>query len=233
MEALCDEAEAVARAVAPVVAVIESTAPPAMSQPKKSASASTNESSKNSTVGSLSVLQGLPTPPIAILEKHHPKNHTDGREALDHIEANDPVTPTKMAEIAAAIEQIAKVPPPASGLPRETSLDDHVRQQLIGEISQAVRAILATELPKMVRHAVSESIYDLTTTNNPTPDTGVAIGQPPKKGNRKKTTSKKPVAKKAIAKKSALKKTTSKRATAKKATVKKSASKKVRAKGQH
>ena len=35
MEALCDEAEAVARASAPVVAVIESTAPPALSQQKK------------------------------------------------------------------------------------------------------------------------------------------------------------------------------------------------------
>ena len=112
-------------------------------------------------------------------------------------------------------------------------MDDHVRQQLISEISQAVRAILATELPKMVRHAVSEALYDLTTTNNPLPEVGVAIGQPPQKANRKKTTSKKPVAKKAIATKSASKKTTSKRTTAKKAAEKSPHQRNVREKDQH
>ena len=233
MEALCDEAEAVARASAPGVAVIESTAPPALSQQKKSASAPTEESSKNSTVARLSALQGLPAPPIAILEKHHFKNHTDGRESLAHIDAKDPVTPAKMEDIAAAIEQIAKGPPLVSSLPRETSLDDHVRQQLIGEVSQAVRAVLATELPKMVRHALSESLYDLTITNDSTHEAGVVVGQPPQKANRKKSTSKKPIAKKAAAKKSAPKKTIIKRTTAKKAAAKKSASKNVREKDQH
>ena len=215
MEALCDEAEAVARAGAPMVAVIESKAPPATIQMKKSASKLSDESSKNSTDESLSVIQGLPAPPIAILEKHQPKNHTDGHEVIDHINANGPVTPAKMADIAAAIEQIAKVSPSAGSLPRETSLDDHVRQQLIDEISQAVRAVLANELPKMVRNALSESLYDLIAKNNPMLEAGVAIGQPPQNANRKKTTPKKTVAKKATAKKSASKKTTGKRTSAK------------------
>ena len=231
MEALCDEAEAVARSGARIVAVIEATAPPALSQPRKSASAPTNESSKNSTLGSLSVLQGLPTPPIAILEKHHPENRTGVGEVADQTNANNPVTPAKMADIAAAIEQIAKVSPSAGSLPRETSLDDHVRQQLIDEISQAVRAVLANELPKMVRNALSESLYDLIAKNNPMLEAGVAIGQPPQNANRKKTTPKKTVAKKATAKKSASKKTTGKRTSVKKATAKKSISKKRTGKG--
>ena len=121
-----------------------------------------------------------------------------------------------MADIAAAIEQVAKAPPSADRLSRDTSLDDHIRQQMIGEISQAVRAVLATELPKMVRHAVSASLYELITTNNPAPQAGATIGQPPRKASRKKPATKKPTNKRI-----GTKKTTAKKARAKKPRLKK------------
>ena len=221
IEALCDEAEAVVRTGAPMMAVVESTAPPALSQPQKSASAAKDESPKESTAGSLSILQGRPTPPTAILEKHRPTHHSESTDAADQMTATGTVTPASMADIAAAIEQVAKAPPSANRVSRDTSLDDHIRQQMIGEISQAVRAVLATELPKMVRHAVSASLYELITTNNPAPQAGATIGQPPRKASRKKAPAKKPATKKTGAKKTGTKKTAAKKAGAKKAAPKK------------
>ena len=221
IEALCDEAEAVVRTGAPMMAVVESTAPPALSQPQKSASAAKDESPKDSTAGSLSILQGRPTPPTAILEKHRPTHHSESTDAADQMTATGTVTPASMADIAAAIEQVAKAPPSANRVSRDTSLDDHIRQQMIGEISQAVRAVLATELPKMVRHAVSASLYELITTNNPAPQAGATIGQPPRKASRKKAPAKKPATKKTGAKKTGTKKTAAKKAGAKKAAPKK------------
>jgi hypothetical protein len=221
IEALCDEAEAVVRTGAPMMAVVESTAPPALSQPQKSASAAKDESPKDSTAGSLSILQGRPTPPTAILEKHRPTHHSESTDAADQMTATGTVTPASMADIAAAIEQVAKAPPSADRVSRDTSLDDHIRQQMIGEISQAVRAVLATELPKMVRHAVSASLYELITTNNPAPQAGANIGQPPRKASRKKAPAKKPATKKTGAKKTGTKKTAAKKAGAKKAAPKK------------
>jgi hypothetical protein len=223
IEALCDEAEAVVRTGAPMMAVVESTAPPALSQPQKSASASKDESPKDSTAGGLSILQGRPTPPTAILEKHRPTHHSESTDAADQMTATGTVTPASMADIAAAIEQVAKAPPSADRVSRDTSLDDHIRQQMIGEISQAVRAVLATELPKMVRHAVSASLYELITTNNPAPQAGATIGQPPRKASRKKAAAKKPATKKTGTKKTVAKKTTAKKAGAKKAAPKKRA----------
>ena len=222
IEALCDEAEAVVSTGAPMMAVVESTAPPALSQPQTSASAAKDKSPKDSTAGSLSILQGRPTPPTAILEKHRPKHQSDSTDAGDHLTPTGTVTPASMADIAAAIEQVAKAPPTADRLSHDTSLDDHIRQQMIGEISQAVRAVLATELPKMVRHAVSASLYELITTNNPAAEANASIGQPPQKASRqkpvaKKTGTKKTTAKKARAKKAVSKKTTSKKSGAKKA----------------
>jgi hypothetical protein len=225
IEALCDEAEAVVRTGAPMMAVVESTAPPALSQPQKSASAATDKSPKDSTTGSLSILQGRPTPPTAILEKHRPKHHSDSTDAADHMTPTGTVTPASMADIAAAIEQVAKAPPSADRLSRDTSLDDHIRQQMIGEISQAVRAVLATELPKMVRHAVSASLYELITTNNPAPAAGATIGQPPRKASRKKPAAKKIGTKKTTAKKARATKAASKKAAPKKAAPKKRAAK--------
>ena len=210
MEALCDEAEAVARTGAPKMVVIDSTAPPALSQTQKSASAATRESSDYSAAGSLSVLQSRPTAPIAILQKHRSRDYTNSRDTLNHISTTSTLTPASMADIAAAIEQVAKAPPSTDNLPHQTSLDDHVRQQMIGEISQAVRTVLATELPKMVRHAVSASLYELVTTNYPASEADAIIGQPSRKSNRKKTTAKKATAKKATAKKSVSKKGTPK-----------------------
>jgi len=210
IEALCDEAEAVVRTGAPMMAVVESTAPPALSQPQTSASAAKDKSPKDSTAGSLSILQGRPTPPTAILEKHRPKHQSDSTDAADHLTPTGTVTPASMADIAAAIEQVAKAPPTADRLSHDTSLDDHIRQQMIGEISQAVRAVLATELPKMVRHAVSASLYELITTNNPAAEANASIGQPPQKASRKKPAAKsqsqkKPAPRKPPQKKPALK----------------------------
>jgi len=217
IEALCDEAEAVVSTGAPMMAVVESTAPPALSQPQTSASAAKDKSPKDSTAGSLSILQGRPTPPTAILEKHRPKHQSDSTDAADHLTPTGTVTPASMADIAAAIEQVAKAPPTADRLSHDTSLDDHIRQQMIGEISQAVRAVLATELPKMVRHAVSASLYELITTNNPAAEANASIGQPPQKASRKKPAAKKTGTKKTTAKKARAKKAASKKAPSKKA----------------
>ena len=226
IEALCDEAEAVVSTGAPMMAGVESTAPPALSQPQTSASAAKEKSPKDSTAGSLSILQGRPTPPTAILEKHHPKQQPDSTDAADHLTPTGTVTPASMADIAAAIEQVAKAPPTADRLSHDTSLDDHIRQQMIGEISQAVRAVLATELPKMVRHAVSASLYELITTNNPAAEANASIGQPPQKASRKKPAAKKTGTKKTTAKKARAKKAASKKAPSKKAMSKKSRGKK-------
>jgi hypothetical protein len=84
---------------------------------------------------------------------------------------------------------------------------------------------LANELPHMVRHAVSESLYELLTTAPPKeatkPDSpqNQAIEAKPanQKASSKKATSKK-AAKKAVTKKTMAKKTVAKKAVVRKAT---------------
>jgi cell division septation protein DedD len=86
------------------------------------------------------------------------------------------------------------------------------------EVGSAVRNVLANELPQMVRHAVSESLYELLTT---TPPKGAAKADSPRnqaieaKPAKRKAATKKTAAKKPATKKAATKKPVAKKATRK------------------
>jgi hypothetical protein len=56
-------------------------------------------------------------------------------------------------------------------------MSDQLRHDLMTEVGSAVRNVLANELPQMVRHAVSESLYELLTT---TPPKGAAKADSPR-----------------------------------------------------
>ena len=73
-----------------------------------------------------------------------------------------PLSPATMTEIAAAIDrasqslqtpQILEQPSPG--------MNDKLRKDLMIEVSLAIRSVLENELPKMVRRAISESLYEL------------------------------------------------------------------------
>jgi cell division septation protein DedD len=100
-------------------------------------------------------------------------------------------------------------------------MSDQLRHDLMTEVGSAVRNVLANELPQMVRHAVSESLYELLTT---TPPKGAAKADSPRnqaieaKPAKRKAATKKIAAKKAASKKPATKKAATKKPVAKKAT---------------
>ena len=81
-----------------------------------------------------------------------------------------------MAEIAAAIDQASKSAqkPQIIDHPPQ-AMSDQLRRDLMIEVSLAVRSVLANELPKMVRHAISESMYELV--NSPTNPAADILGK--------------------------------------------------------
>jgi hypothetical protein len=97
-------------------------------------------------------------------------------------------------------------------------MSDQLRHDLMSEVGSAVRNVLANELPQIVRHAVSESLYELLTT---TPPKGAAKADSPRnqsieaKPARRKAAAKKPATKKADTKKPVAKKPAAKKATRK------------------
>ena len=96
------------------------------------------------------------------------------------------------------------------------------------EVGSAVRNVLANELPQIVHHAVSESLYELLTTKPPKGATKSNTSIHPAiepKPEKRKAALKKPAAKKTLAKKIASKKTAAKKATTKKPSVKKASRK--------
>ena len=100
-------------------------------------------------------------------------------------------------------------------------MSDQLRHDLMTEVGSSVRNVLANELPQMVRHAVSESLYELLTT---TPPKGAAKADSPRnqaieaKPAKRKAATKKTAAKKPATKKAATKKPVAKKPAAKKAT---------------
>ena len=72
-----------------------------------------------------------------------------------------------MAEIAAAIDRAGKAPKTQIIEQQPQIMSDQLRHDLLTEVGSAVRNVLANELPHMVRHAVSESLYELLTTAPP------------------------------------------------------------------
>jgi hypothetical protein len=207
IEALCDEAEAVIKDGTPMMAVIKSTAPPAMARKQKSDQAADAQAEKPA----LKVLPSqAPPPAVNIVGKTDPSENADDASLSN----------ATMTEIAAAIDRAGKAPKTQIIDHQPQIMSDQLRHDLMIEVGSAVRNVLTNELPQMVRHAVSESLYELLTT---TPPKGAAKADPPKnqaikaKPATRKAAATKPATKKTTAKKSASKKTLAKKPAAKKA----------------
>ena len=205
IEALCDEAEAVIKDGTPMMAVIKSIAPPAMARGKKANLTNDAQTEKPALV----VLPSqAPPPAVNFVSKTNPSANADDVSLSN----------ATMVEIAAAIDRASKAPKTQIMVQQPQIMSDQLRHDLMTEVSNAVRNVLANELPQMVRHAVSESLNELLTTK-------------PLKGAAKSNSSKhpaieaKPEKRKAALKKPALKKTAAKKTTSKKPSAKKTSRK--------
>ena len=195
IEALCDEAEAVIKNGTPMMAVIKSTAPPAMAREQKPNPTADAQTEKTA----VTVLPSQPPPPaVNIVGKADPS------ESADDVSLSN----ATMAEIAAAIDRAGKAPKTQIIDQQPQIMSDQLRHDLMTEVGSAVRNVLANELPQMVRHAVSESLYELLTT---TPPKGAAKADSP----RNQAIEAKPATRKAATKKTATKKTVAKKAARK------------------
>ena len=152
IEALCNEAESVIKNDQPVITVIQSIAPPALAH------------RRNSKANTVTILSSEPAPPKANI-----RNKSTPQENV----VNDPLSPATMAEIAAAIDRASHTAQKPQILDQPSQpVSDQLRKDLMIEVSLAVRSVLENELPKMVRHSISESLYELinskadTTANN-------------------------------------------------------------------
>ena len=205
IEALCDEAEAVIKDGTPMMAVIKSTAPPAMAHKLKANQIADAQTEKPA----LAVLPSqAPPPAVNIVGKTDPSTNADDVSLSN----------ATMAEIAAAIDRAGKAPKTQIIDQQPQIMSDQLRHDLMTEVGSAVRNVLANELPQMVRHAVSESLNELLTTT-------------PLKGATKSNSSKhppieaKPEKRKAALKKPALRKTAANKTTSKKPSAKKTSRK--------
>jgi len=191
IEALCDEAEAVIKDGTPMMAVIKSTAPPAMAREQIAEPAAEDQNEKPA----LAVLPSqAPPPAVNIVGK------TDLSANAEDVSLSN----ATMAEIAAAIDRAGKAPKTQIIEQQPQIMSDQLRHDLLTEVGSAVRNVLANELPHMVRHAVSESLYELLTTAPPKEATKKIAA---KKAVTKKTMAKKTVAKKAVVRKATRKAT--------------------------
>ncbi len=200
IEALCDEAEAVIKDGNPMMAVVKSTAPPAMAKQQVRGGAFT----KPDTSATIAILPSEPAPPrVTVIGKS------------SSISAEDTsLSNSTMAEIAAAIDRASKSSQGQIMDPDPQPISDQLRRDLMAEVSDAVRAVLAKELPHMVRHAVSDSLYSLLTVSSP--DVGGKSDDIRQAALESRPANKKPVKKRATAKKAATKKAAAKKAAAKK-----------------
>ena len=215
IEALCDEAEAVIKDGAPMMAVIKSTAPPAMAREQKANQTADAQTEKLA----LAVLPSQAPPPVVnFVSKPDPSAKDD----------NVSLSNATMAEIAAAIDRAGKAPKTQIISQQPQIMSDQLRHDLMTEVGSAVRNVLANELPQMVRHAVSESLYELLTTTPPKGATRSNSSRHPTieaKPGKRKVALKKPASKKTVTKKTALKKAAAKKATTKKPSAKKTSRK--------
>ncbi|MDB2498920.1 hypothetical protein N9X90_07005 [Alphaproteobacteria bacterium] len=195
IEALCDEAEAIIKDGTPMMAVIKSTAPPAMARKQKSDQTANAQTEKST----LTVLPSqAPPPAVNIVRKTGPSANADDVSLSN----------ATLAEIAAAIDRASKAPKTQIIDQQPQIISDQLRHDLMIEVGSAVRNVLANELPQMVHHAVSESLYELLTT---TPPKVAAKGNSP----RNQATKAKPATRKAATKKTATKTTVAKKAARK------------------
>jgi hypothetical protein len=197
IEALCDEAEAVIKDGTTMMAVIKSAVPPAMAREQKASQTADAQNEKPA----LAVLPSqAPPPAVNFVGKTDPSANADDVSLSN----------ATMAEIAAAIDRAGKAPKTQIISQQPQIMSDQLRHDLMTEVGSAVRNVLANELPQMVRHAVSESLYEFVTT---TPLKGAAKSN----SSRHPAIEAKPKKRKAALKKSASKKAATKKPSAKKA----------------
>ena len=172
IEALCNEAESVIKNDEPVIAVVQSIAPPAL--------AHQGTFHPNTT----DILSSKPAPPIA--------NKMDTPKPKENVE-DGPLSPATMTEIAAAIDRASQSArkPQIIDQPSQ-AMNDQLRKDLLIEVSLAVRSVLANELPKMVRHSISESLYELinSTADSSAYNEGALEARPGPRGGKKNLTTK-------------------------------------------
>jgi len=191
IDALCNEAEAVIKGGTAIMAVIKSTAPPAIAREQKTGQKADAQNEKPA----FAVLPSqAPPPAVTIVGKTDPSANADDVS----------LSKATMAEIAAAIDRAGKAPKTQIIDQQPQIMSDQLRHDLMTEVGSAVRNVLANELPQMVRHAVSESLYELLTT---TPPKGAAKADSP----RNQAIEAKPAKRKAATKKTAAKKAASKK----------------------
>ena len=196
IEALCDEAESVIKNGEPVITVIKSIAPPAL------ACQSTLHKK------AVNILSSKPAPPTAnIGDRPTPKENV----------VDAPLSPATMTEIAAAIDRASQSLQTPQILERPSQgMNDKLRKDLMIEVSLAIRSVLENELPKMVRGAISESLFELMNSSaDPVIRGSVApkANASPRGKNKKITSEKKTATKKTSRKKDTTKKTKGKKTT--------------------
>lgn len=143
IEALCDEAESAIKRGDDLMAVIQSTSPPALANQRKS------------TSNAVYVLSSKPAPPIAnIIDK--PNQNKSLKETA--------LSPATMAEIATAIERASQSAQRPEKIDHSSqTMSNQLQQDLITEVRQAIRNEIANEMPKIVHQAISESLSEIIT----------------------------------------------------------------------
>ena len=110
-----------------------------------------------------------------------------------------------MTEIAAAIDRASQSLQTPQILDQPSSgMNDKLRKDLMIEVSLAIRSVLENELPKMVRGAISESLFELMNSSaDPLTRGSVApkANASPGRKNKKITSEKKTATKKTKGKK--------------------------------
>ena len=205
IEALCDEAEAVIKDSTPMMAVIKSTAPPAIAREQKANQTADTQTEKLA----LAVLPSrAPPPAINLVGK------TDPLANADDVSLSN----ATMVEIAAAIDRASKAPKTQIISQQPQIMSDQLRHDLMTEVGSAVRNVLANELPQMVRQAVSESLYEFlapTTSKSAAKSNSLRPPAIKAKPEKRKAALKKPASKKVAAKKATAKKPSTKKASLK------------------
>ena len=141
IEAICNEEESAIKNVETEITVIQSIAAPALAH------------QRTSNTNTVALLSSEPAPPKAKIG-----NRSTPQENV----VDNPLSPATMAEIAAAIDRASQTAqkPQIIDQPLQP-MSDQLRKDLMIEVSLAIRSVLANELPKMVRHSISESLYEL------------------------------------------------------------------------
>ena len=198
IESLCNEAESVIKSGDPVTTVIPSIAPPALAH------------QETSDTNSVNILPSKPAPPKAEIRDRP----TPQENVLD-----TPLSPATMTEIAAAIDRASQTTqkPQIMDDPSQ-GISDQLRKDLMIEVSLAVRSVLENELPKTIRHEISETLYELITSSTDPRANNLGALEPkpkPEEKNKKIAAETRAAAKKRSGKKDSVKKTKAKKTPSK------------------